>query len=146
MQHDWQKGTTPGTPDSPPEGYSYCGNCCVEETDENRDGECVPEIQDFHQAVFDDKTMTPEQKLYWLKACADDYLTKMRAAEHVANIVRGALAVLEGCAKDRPENLASDVPLVCGVALRATAPKIGLDVHKAKASEGETQPAQPAGA
>lgn len=140
MNHEWERGTTTGTPDNPPKGYSYCRNCANEETDENRDGECNPELLDFHQAVFQDKTMTPEQKLYWLKTCADDYLVKMRAAERVANILRGALGVLEGCAKDRPENLASDVPLVCGVALRATAPKLGVDVHKATEAETRAAP------
>jgi hypothetical protein len=141
MQHDWQRGATTDTPDGPPEGYSYCGNCGAEETDENRDGECSPEMMDFHQAVFQDKTMTPDQRLYWLKVCADDYLAKMRGAERAVSILRGAMGVLQGCAKDRPENLASDVPLVCGVALRATAPKLGVDVHKAKAAEGDAQQA-----
>ena len=42
MKHDWDRGTTTGTPDNPPEGYSYCCNCGVEETDDNRDSQCSP--------------------------------------------------------------------------------------------------------
>ena len=40
MKHVWNRGMTVGTPDSPSEGYSFCDNCCVEETDDNSDEEC----------------------------------------------------------------------------------------------------------
>jgi hypothetical protein len=122
------------------------GDAMSKATDDTRADEHLPELQDFHQAVFDDETMTPEMKLHWLKVCADDYLAKMRQAERATNILRGAMGVIQGCAKDRPENLASDVPLVCGVALRATAPKLGVDVHKAAAAERDEQAPQVASA
>lgn len=52
MKHKWGGGMTVGTPDNPPEGYSYCDNCGAEETDDNRDEECQP-------AEDDDPTVGP---------------------------------------------------------------------------------------
>jgi hypothetical protein len=40
MKHEWKGGMTASTPDSPPEGYSYCDLCGVEQTDDNEHEEC----------------------------------------------------------------------------------------------------------
>ncbi len=40
MKHKWKRGRTVDTPDAPSEGYSYCDNCGVEETDDNEDEDC----------------------------------------------------------------------------------------------------------
>lgn len=52
MRHEWEGGMTPSTPDSPPEGYSYCAYCGAEETDDNREDEC-PARFGFRPLVFD---------------------------------------------------------------------------------------------
>jgi len=40
MKHEWKCGRTASTPDSPPEGYSYCDKCGTEEDEDNRDEAC----------------------------------------------------------------------------------------------------------
>lgn len=76
----------------------------------------------FHQAVYDDETMPIEQKLYWLKACADQYLEQLETSERAVNILRGGMQVIEGlCAEGQHEMIA----LSSGVALRATNPHRG---------------------
>lgn len=124
MKHEWERGTTPSTPDSPPEGYSYCANCDAEETDDNRDGECSPEITQvsFHQAVYDDATMSPELKLHWLKMCADQYLAELEEHERAVNILRGGFGVIEQICAEGKHDM---IPVACGVALRATVLKRG---------------------
>jgi hypothetical protein len=124
MKHEWKGGTTPSTPDNPPEGYSYCEQCGVEENDENKDGECLPEIAQisFHQAVYDDPDMTPEMKLYWLKMCADQYLEQLEVSERAVNILRGGMEVIE---RLHAEGQLDMIVPSCGVALRATTPKRG---------------------
>lgn len=46
MKHEWDRGTTVGTPDNPPEGYSYCEYCGVAEDDDNTDEECPQADED----------------------------------------------------------------------------------------------------
>jgi hypothetical protein len=52
MQHEWERGTTTGTPDNPPEGYSHCAYCGTQEDDENTGAEC-PARFGFRPLVFD---------------------------------------------------------------------------------------------
>lgn len=52
MRHEWEGGTTPGTPDNPPEGYSYCAYCSAAEDDDNTGGEC-PARFGFRPLVFE---------------------------------------------------------------------------------------------
>lgn len=60
MKHQWKRGRTPGTPDSPPEGYSYCENCCAEEDDDNTDAECLIKVEHSGvEYVFDPGSHAP---------------------------------------------------------------------------------------
>ncbi len=133
MKHEWKGGMTVGTPDNPPEGYSYCENCGAEETDDNRDGECAPlEQVSFHQAVYDDATLEPLAKVQWLKMCADQYLEELDEHDRAVNILRGALNVIEQLCAEGKHDL---IPDACGVALRATVLRRGPD----RKATGETK-------
>jgi len=58
MKHEWKRGRTVDTPDNPSEGYSYCDNCCAEETDDNKDEDCeTSEPDEINSEV---KMRTPE--------------------------------------------------------------------------------------
>jgi hypothetical protein len=79
----------------------------------------------FHVAVFEDNELPPERKLELLKMCLDHYLIRADGAEKAVSIMRGALSVVEGaCKTEDPERfdtiLHNDIPMICGVALRAT--------------------------
>ena len=55
MKHIWIGGMTPSTPDFPPEGYSYCANCGLEETDTDRDDTECPYDHEAFEATQENK-------------------------------------------------------------------------------------------
>jgi hypothetical protein len=57
MKHEWERGTTPNTPDGPPEGYSYCAFCSVQEDDDNTSAECDARFS-FRPLYFDHEDMS----------------------------------------------------------------------------------------
>jgi hypothetical protein len=57
MRHEWERGTTVGTPNNSPEGYSYCAYCSASEDDENTDAEC-PNRFGFRPLTFDADEMS----------------------------------------------------------------------------------------
>jgi hypothetical protein len=95
-----------------------------------------PKQVSFHQAVYEDPEMSDELKIYWLKACADQYLEQMVETERAVNILRGGMEVIELQIKEGLHDL---IPVSCGVALRATAPHRG----QYKATGASTAPETP---